>query len=88
MIEGAKYGTFIFFGIFAALSGIWTYFFVPETKGRTLEQIDALFHTHSAEGDAANQDHILQLLCEGTAPTQGWPHSNNDKNIGAEEHIE
>ena len=31
------------FGIFCAANGVFVYFFVKETKGRTLESMDVLF---------------------------------------------
>ncbi|RDL36187.1 Uncharacterized protein BP5553_06799 [Venustampulla echinocandica] len=34
------------FGCMAALATIFTYFFVPETKGRSLEELDELFAQH------------------------------------------
>ena len=32
-----------FFALFCLLSLVWTFFIVPETKGRTLEQMDVVF---------------------------------------------
>ncbi|KAI8891143.1 general substrate transporter [Backusella circina FSU 941] len=43
MIHSISYGTYFFFGSCAILMGIFVYFFVPETKGRSLEDIDKLF---------------------------------------------
>lgn len=37
------------FPAFAFLSGIWAYFIIPETRGRTLEQIDGVSYTSSSE---------------------------------------
>ena len=48
MIEGAGFGTYIFFGGFCGLAACWAYFFVPETKGKSLEDMDALFGDTSA----------------------------------------
>ncbi|CDO96617.1 unnamed protein product [Kluyveromyces dobzhanskii CBS 2104] len=39
---GAKTG--LFWGGFAALSLVWAYFDLPETKGRTFAELDELFH--------------------------------------------
>lgn len=38
----------MFFGALMILMGIWAFFFVPETKGRTLEQMEALFGAPTA----------------------------------------
>ncbi|KAL4864789.1 hypothetical protein BDV12DRAFT_175634 [Aspergillus spectabilis] len=42
-ISTSQYGAFIFFGVITVIGVIWVYFFVPETKGRTLEEMDELF---------------------------------------------
>lgn len=47
MIESAGFGTYIFFGIMCGLAGVWAYIFVPETKGRTLEELADIFDDHS-----------------------------------------
>lgn len=36
MIEGAGFGTYIFFGGWCGLAAVWAFFLVPETKGKTL----------------------------------------------------
>jgi len=36
-------GTFWFFAVITALGGIWAWFFIPETAGRSLEGMDRLF---------------------------------------------
>lgn len=32
MIQGIKWGTFVFFAAWSVISGIYTYFLIPETK--------------------------------------------------------
>jgi hypothetical protein len=39
----AGYGMFFMFGSFDFIMGTFVYFFVPETKGLTLEKMDELF---------------------------------------------
>lgn len=39
----AGYGMFFMFGSFCFLMGVFVYFFVPETKGLSLEKMDELF---------------------------------------------
>jgi sugar porter (SP) family MFS transporter len=43
MMEKLSFGTFIFFGAFSFMGGLFVYFFVPETKGLTLEEMDDVF---------------------------------------------
>ncbi|EJF64753.1 general substrate transporter [Dichomitus squalens LYAD-421 SS1] len=43
MISNIRFGTFIFFGAFSFLGGLFIMFFVPETKGLTLEEMDEIF---------------------------------------------
>jgi hypothetical protein len=37
------YGTYVFFVVFCLLPFVWTFVFVSEANGRTLEQLDHLF---------------------------------------------
>ncbi|KAF8825155.1 hypothetical protein HHX47_DHR7000327 [Lentinula edodes] len=43
MIAHLGFGTFIFFGVFSLLGGFFIMFFVPETKGVTLEEMEEVF---------------------------------------------
>lgn len=49
MIENLGFGTYIFFGSFCLIAGFWALFLVPETKGKTLEQMDDLFKDTAAQ---------------------------------------
>jgi len=64
MMEKLSYGTFLFFGIFSLLGGIFIWFFVPETNGRTLEEMDELFgdEAGAAKVDQERQDEIERRL--------------------------
>lgn len=48
MLEKIGFGTYIFFAGFAVLAGVFTWFFVPETRGRSLEEMDAVFGDSTA----------------------------------------
>ena len=50
MISSIGFGTYVFFAFWCTLAGIWATFLVPETKGRTLEQMDEIF------GDTSGQE--------------------------------
>ncbi|KAI9317423.1 general substrate transporter [Dichotomocladium elegans] len=51
MLDNIGYGTYVFFACFCALSFVFVYFFVPETKGRSLEEMDEIFGGGTAETD-------------------------------------
>ena len=42
-VNGIGWRTFLMFGIFCTAMGVWCFFFIKETKGRTLESMDVLF---------------------------------------------
>jgi hypothetical protein len=43
MISDLGYGAYFFFASILVAMGIWSFFFVPETKGISLEEMDMLF---------------------------------------------
>ncbi|KAF5525678.1 Sugar transporter STL1 [Colletotrichum aenigma] len=43
MIESIGFGTYVFFACFCGLAAVWAFFLVPETMGKTLEQMDEAF---------------------------------------------
>ncbi|KAF4984910.1 hypothetical protein FDECE_16990 [Fusarium decemcellulare] len=49
MIEDIGFGVYIFFGSWCFLAGVWAFFLVPETKGKTLEQMDEIFGDHAGQ---------------------------------------
>ncbi|KAL4887719.1 general substrate transporter [Aspergillus karnatakaensis] len=49
MLQGIRYGTYIFLGLMTTLGGLFIYFFVPETKQLSLEEMDVIF---GSEGTA------------------------------------
>ncbi|KAH0312934.1 putative MFS monosaccharide transporter, partial [Aureobasidium melanogenum] len=53
-IEASQFGAFIFFGCITVVAALWVFFFLPETKGLTLEEMDELFGDAGfAEADLA-----------------------------------
>ncbi|KAL1997629.1 hypothetical protein VTN02DRAFT_1234 [Thermoascus thermophilus] len=58
-LHASDYGAFIFFGCITTIGAIYVYFLVPETKGRTLEEMDELFgSTGMAAEDARLKERI------------------------------
>lgn len=52
MFAAWAWGTYIFFAGFLAAGIAWIYFFLPETKDASLEQMDRIFGSHTGEEDA------------------------------------
>jgi len=69
MLEKIGYGTFIFFGAFSVLSGLWTWFVCPETNGVTLEEMDRIFSSNTAHEELEAKHEILGLMIGGHAAT-------------------
>ncbi|KAJ5995259.1 hypothetical protein N7481_002236 [Penicillium waksmanii] len=63
-------GTYVFFCIFCAVSFVWVYFLVPETNGRTLEQMDSVFKDRSTNKEAEKRVEIMAGLRRDPASQQ------------------
>jgi MFS family permease len=53
MIDTQGYRTYVFFTVWCFLAGVWALLLVPETKGRTLEEMDEQFG--GGEGSAESE---------------------------------
>ena len=53
MLTGITYGTYILFGLLTFMGAAFIWFYVPETKRLTLEEMDVLFGTDTT----AQQDY-------------------------------
>lgn len=60
MIESAGFGTYVFFAFWCGLAGIWAYYLVPETKGKTLEEMDEIF----GDANGINEKEIMKAASE------------------------
>lgn len=56
------FGAYTFFAFWCALSFLWTYFLVPETMGRSLEDMDHVFGDRAAVSDKVRRAEILRGL--------------------------
>ena len=52
MLEAWAWGTYIFFAVFLTAGIFWVWFFLPETKNASLEEMDRVFKSHTGERDA------------------------------------
>ena len=65
LVQNTNFGAYIFFAVFCLLSFVWTFFCVPETSGRTLEQMDHLFKDMVSESEEARRMAIERELVSG-----------------------
>ncbi|KAK5677780.1 hypothetical protein LTS10_009663 [Elasticomyces elasticus] len=56
MLKGINWGTYIFFSFWCLAGAFFLWFFIPETAGKTLEEMDAAFGSHSSQED-------MDVLC-------------------------
>ncbi|KAI9492037.1 general substrate transporter [Zychaea mexicana] len=68
MLDSIGYGTYVFFGCFCFISFFFVLFLVPETKGRTLEEMDAIFGGNSAAHDAELMAQVQQDVAAEPIP--------------------
>ncbi|KAJ5198570.1 uncharacterized protein N7498_007687 [Penicillium cinerascens] len=88
-ISKSAYGTFIFFGCITVIGILYVIFMVPETKGRTLEEMDELFGTAGVAAADAERKHrieselgLLELVGVET------PSEKKFDGVQSEEHVE
>jgi MFS family permease len=62
MLETIGYGTYLFFAGFALIAFVFTWFVIPETKGKSLEEMDAVFGDTTAHEEKMRLYHIAQSL--------------------------
>jgi MFS family permease len=58
LLNKTGYGTYVFFCAFCVLAIIWVWFCVPETNGRTLEEMDHVFKDNTSELEQARRARI------------------------------
>ncbi|KKY20137.1 putative mfs monosaccharide [Diplodia seriata] len=68
LVQNTGFGAYTFFAVFCILAFVWTFFFVPETNGRSLEQMDHVFKDKSSEGEEARRVRIeTEIMGRNTA---------------------
>ncbi|CAM1507732.1 Fc.00g045800.m01.CDS01 [Cosmosporella sp. VM-42] len=59
LVQNTGFGAYVFFAAFCFLSAVWTFYFVPETNGKTLEEMDIVFKDHSSSEDMATKGRMI-----------------------------
>lgn len=67
LVQNTGFGTYVFFCAFCVLALIWVWFFVPETNGRTLEEMDHVFHD-----DIGERERLRRARIEADIIAQIW----------------
>ncbi|GAB1202524.1 hypothetical protein APSETT445_001141 [Aspergillus pseudonomiae] len=79
MLEAWAWGTYIFFAVFLGVGMVWVWFFLPETKNASLEEMDRVFKSNTGEQDAemlreaqreVGLTACLERLSKGPVPTE------------------
>ena len=69
LVQNTGFGAYTFFAVFCLLSFIWTFYFVPETRGRTLEAMDHVFKDIVSEEEERRRKNIERELLGDSALT-------------------
>jgi sugar porter (SP) family MFS transporter len=69
LVQNTGFGAYTFFCVFCGLAFVFTWFLVPETNGKSLEQMDEVFHDVSSEAEEARKARIEREIVEGKRGT-------------------
>jgi len=59
LVQNTGFGAYVFFAVFCFLSFAWTFYFVPETNGKSLEEMDEVFKDHSSVEELEKKKRLL-----------------------------
>lgn len=62
LVQDTGFGAYIFFAVFCLGSFVWTYLFVPETNGKTLERMDKVFKDRGNAEDIEKKEQIFSQI--------------------------
>ena len=68
LVQNTGFGAYTFFAVFCLLSLLWTFYFVPETRGRTLEAMDHVFNDTNSEEEEARRKAVEDQLIGNHLP--------------------
>ncbi|KAF9889719.1 hypothetical protein FE257_007025 [Aspergillus nanangensis] len=79
MLDSIEFGTFYFYLAFCVFLVVWVYFFLPETKGVPIEEMDRVFGGHQGEQDRVRMENIAIQL--GVGSKSGGAESKKDGQV-------
>jgi hypothetical protein len=68
-VQNTGFGAYTFFAVFCLLAFVFTFFVVPETAGRSLEEMDKVFKDVSSEAEEQQKARIMRAIVEGKRDT-------------------
>ena len=88
MLDTLGWGTYIFFAAFCLLALGFTYFFVPETRGKSLEEMDMVFGDTAAHEEKTRLTEIAAAMGLTEAlPTEKVDHLRAEHKEGGEQMV-
>ncbi|CAH0045271.1 unnamed protein product [Clonostachys solani] len=60
----AGYGMFFMFGSFCVIMTLFTWLFIPETKGLSRERMDEFFDSSTPKADPEISEELDRSICE------------------------
>lgn len=70
MLDKLKFGTYLFFAAFCLIMFLWVFFFVPETRYKSLEEMDLVFGDNSGTVDRERMREIMAEVGLEETPEQ------------------
>jgi hypothetical protein len=69
LVQNTGYGAYTFFAVFCLLAFVFTFFCIPETAGKTLEQMDEVFQDVSSDAEEQKKARIMREIVQGKRDT-------------------
>ncbi|KAF9700917.1 hypothetical protein EKO04_000455 [Ascochyta lentis] len=73
LVQNTGYGAYTFFAVFCLLAFIFTFFCIPETAGKSLEQMDEVFKDVNSVEEEQRKARIMGDIVEGKRDTFAAP---------------
>ncbi|KAJ4384705.1 hypothetical protein N0V86_000306 [Didymella sp. IMI 355093] len=64
LVQNTGYGAYTFFAVFCLLAFVFTFFFIPETAGKSLEEMDRVFNDVDSAEEEARKARIMGEIVE------------------------
>ena len=83
-VTAAPFGAYIFLGMMCVIGAAWVYFFVPETKGRTLDELDEVFAGKGGQSAWEAEQMIQAQRDVGLLDLADIEHTNSNPSVHGE----